>query len=216
MGDPEAPRLSEPVYNLKKSYFARMPLSGEITALLGAWQQGDSRAESRLMALIYKDLHARARAYMSRERRDHTLQTSALINEAFLRLVDVRGVPWQNRAHFFAVSAQVMRRILVDFARDRKYLKRGGGALRVSLADAASLTEQRGADLVALDEALNALAEVDRRKAQVVEMRFFGGLSVEEVAEVLKVSKETVIRDWRLAKVWLLRELGREAAGDGE
>jgi len=192
------------------------PSPHEITELLVAWGGGDESALDRLMPIVYDELRRLAHRYMSHERPGHTLQTTALVNEAYLRLVGWREVQWQNRAHFFAVSAQMMRRILVDFARDRQYLKRGGGALRVSLADAASLTEQRGADLVALDEALNALAEVDRRKAQVVEMRFFGGLSVEEVAEVLKVSKETVIRDWRLAKVWLLRELGREAAGDGE
>ena len=152
---------------------------------------------------------------MGRERPGHTLQTSALVNEAYIRLIDWKDVRWQNRAHFFAVSAQLMRRILVDFARDRHYLKRGGGALRVTLSEAAAFSVERGKDLVALDEALVALDEVDRRKAQVVVMRFFGGLSVKEVAEVLKVSEETVTRDWRLAKVWLLRELGREADGEG-
>ena len=145
----------------------------------------------------------------------HTLQTSALVNEAYIRLIDWKNVRWQNRAHFFAVSAQLMRRILVDFARDRQNLKRGGGALRVSLNEAAAFPVERDTDLVALDEALTTLAEVDPRKGQVVEMRFFGGLSVEEAAEVLKVSKETVMRDWRLAKVWLLRELGRETNGEG-
>jgi len=190
------------------------PSPHEITELLVAWGSGDESALNRLMPIVYDELRRLAHRYMSHERPGHTLQTTALVNEAYLRLVSWREVRWQNRAHFFAVSAQMMRRILVDFARDRKYLKRGGGALRVSLADADSLTEQRSADLVALDEALTALAELDRRKAQVVEMRFFGGLSVEEVAEVLKVSKETVMRDWRLAKVWLLRELGREAAVD--
>jgi RNA polymerase sigma factor (TIGR02999 family) len=190
------------------------PSPHEITELLVAWGGGDESALDRLMPIVYDELRRLAHRYMSRERPGHTLQTTALVNEAYLRLVSWREVRWQNRAHFFAVSAQMMRRILVDFARDRRYLKRGGGALRVSLADAAPLVEQRGADLVALDEALTALAEIDRRKAQVVEMRFFGGLSVEEVAEVLKLSKETVMRDWRLAKVWLLRELEREAAGD--
>jgi RNA polymerase sigma factor (TIGR02999 family) len=190
------------------------PSPHEITELLVAWGGGDESALDRLMPIVYDELRRLAHRYMSNERPGHTLQTTALVNEAYLRLVSWREARWQNRAHFFAVSAQMMRRILVDFARDRKYLKRGGGALQVSLADAASLTEQRASDLVALDEALTALAEVDPRKAQVVEMRFFGGLSVEEVAEVLKVSKETVMRDWRLAKVWLLRELGREAAGD--
>ena len=190
------------------------PTPHEITGLLVAWGGGDESALDRLMPLVYDELRRLAHRYMSHERPGHTLQTTALVNEAYLRLVNWREVRWQNRAHFFAVSAQMMRRVLVDFARDRQYLKRGGGALRVSLAEAASLTEQRGADLVALDEALTALAEVDRRKAQVVEMRFFGGLSVKEVAEVLKVSEETVTRDWRLAKVWLLRELDKTVTGD--
>jgi len=186
----------------------------EITELLAAWGRGDESALERLMPLVYDELRRLAHRYMNRERPGHTLQTTALVNEAYLRLVNWREVQWQSRAHFFAVSAQMMRRILVDFARDRQYLKRGGGALRVSLSEAASFTEQQGADLIALDEALTALADVDPRKGQVVEMRFFGGLSVEEVAEVLKVSEETVIRDWRLAKVWLLRQLGRQGASE--
>ena len=185
----------------------------EITQLLVAWGDGDQSALDDLAPLVHAELRRLAHRYMGRERPGHTLQTSALVNEAYLRLIDWKNVRWQNRAHFFAVSAQLMRRILVDFARDRQYLKRGGGALRVSLDELADFPAQRGADLVALDEALKALAEVDGRKAEVVEMRFFGGLSVEEVAEVLKVSEETVMRDWRLAKVWLLRELGREAGG---
>ena len=187
------------------------PSPHEISELLVAWGGGDESALHRLMPLVYDELRRLAHRYMSRERPGHTLQTTALVNEAYLRLVDWREARWQNRAHFFAVSAQMMRRILVDFARDRQYLKRGGDALRVSLDKAASFPESRGGDIVALDEALKALADVDRRKGQVVEMRFFGGLSVKEVAEVLKVSEETVMRDWRLAKVWLLRELGREA-----
>ncbi len=186
------------------------PSPHEITELLVAWGGGDESALDRLIPLVYDELHRLARRYMSRERPGHTLQTTALVNEAYVRLVNWREVQWQNRAHFFAVSAQMMRRILVDFARERQYLKRGGDALQVSLSEAAAFTVQREADLVALDEALTALAEVDPRKVQVVEMRFFGGLSIEEAAEVLKVSKETVMRDWRLAKVWLLRELGRE------
>jgi len=185
----------------------------EITRLLVAWGDGDQSALEELAPLVHSELHRLAHHYMSRERPGHTLQTSALVNEAYIRLIDWKSVRWQSRAHFFGVAAQLMRRILVDFARDRQYLKRCGGALRVSLGEAAAFTECRGADLVALDEALTALAEVDRRKGQVVEMRFYGGLSVEEVAEVLKVSEETVRRDWRLAKVWLLRELGREATG---
>jgi len=152
---------------------------------------------------------------MGRERPGHTLQTSALVNEAYIRLIDWKNVRWQNRAHFFAVSAQLMRRILVDFARERNYLKRGGGALQVSLSEAVALAMDKEADLVALDEALVELSEMDRRKGQVVELRFFGGLSVKEVAEVLKVSEETVMRDWRLAKVWLLRQLGREDHREG-
>jgi len=183
------------------------PSPHEVSRLLRAWSSGDEAALQTLIPLVYEELHRIARRYMGREREGHTLQTSALVNEAYLRLVDWKNVEWQNRAHFFAVSAQMMRRILVDFARDRRYLKRGGGALQVSLAEAAGMTSQRGTDLVALDDALNSLAVMDKRKSQVVELRFFGGLSVEETAEVLKVSPETIMRDWRLAKVRLLREL---------
>lgn len=185
--------------------------SKEITELLIAWSEGDETALDRLAPLLHSELHRLARHYMSRERPGHLLQTTALVNEAYLRLIDWKNVRWQNRAHFFGVAAQMMRRILVDFARERQYLKHGGGALRVSLDEAASFVADRNTDLVALDEALTALAEVDPRKVRVVEMRFFAGLSVEEVANVLKVSKETVMRDWRLAKVWLLRELEGEA-----
>jgi RNA polymerase sigma-70 factor (ECF subfamily) len=186
----------------------------EITGLLVAWGGGDKSALDRLMPLVYDELRRLAHRYMSRERPGNTLQTTALVNEAYVRLVNWKEVRWENRAHFFAVSAQMMRRILVDFARDKQYLKRGGGALRVSLSEAAALTECRAAELVALDEALTALTKQDERKGKVVEMRFFGGLSVKEVGEVLKVSEETVMRDWRLAKVWLLRELGREAVSE--
>jgi len=178
--------------------------------LLVAWSEGDQSALDQLAPLIHSELHRLAHHYMSRERPGHLLQTSALINEAYLRLIDWKNVRWQNRAHFFGVAAQLMRRVLVDFARERQYLKRGGGSLQVSLSEAASFVVNPNADLVALDEAITALAQVDSRKAQVVEMRFFAGLSVEEVADVLKVSKDTVMRDWRLAKVWLLREMGRE------
>lgn len=186
-----------------------LPSTHEISELLVAWSGGDESALERLMPLVYDELHRLAHHYMGGERAGHTLQTTALVNEAYLRLVSWRDARWQNRAHFFGVSAQMMRRILVDFARDKKYLRRGGAVLQVSLSAAASFVDARGADLVALDEALSALAEVDGRKARVVEMRFFGGLSVKEVAEVLNVSEETVIRDWRLAKVWLLRELDK-------
>ena len=181
--------------------------SKEITQLLVAWSEGDESALGQLAPLIHAELHRLAHHYMSRERPGHLLQTSALINEAYLRLIDWKNLRWQNRAHFFGVAAQVMRRILVDFARDRQYQKRGGGALQVSLSEATSFAVQQSADFVSLDEALTALAEIDPRKVRVVEMRFFAGLSVEEVAELLSISKETVMRDWRLAKVWLLREL---------
>ena len=181
-----------------------------ITELLVAWSGGDESALEQLAPLVHSELHRLAHQYMARERPGHTLQTSALVNEAYMRLIEWKNVRWQNRAHFFAVSAQLMRRILVDFARERRYLKRGGAAFRVSLNEASDLALQHDADLVALDEALTSLAEVDKRKCEVVEMRFFGGLSVKEVAEVLKVSEETVTRDWRLAKVWLLRELSSE------
>ncbi len=184
--------------------------SREITRLLVAWSDGDEAALDQLAPLIHAELHRLAHHYMSRERPGHLLQTSALINEAYIRLIDWKNVRWQNRAHFFGVAAQLMRRILVDFARDRQYVKRGGGMLLVSLSDAASFVVQRGEDFVALDEALTALAQIDPRKVRVVEMRFFAGLSIEEVAELLNVSKETVMRDWRLAKVWLLRELAGE------
>ena len=184
--------------------------SKEITRLLIAWSEGDQTALDQLAPLIHSELRRLAHHYMSRERPGHLLQTSALINEAYIRLIDWKNVRWQNRAHFFGVAAQLMRRILVDFAREQQYQKRGGGTLQVSLSKAVAVV-QRSADFVALDEALTALGEVDKRKVQVVELRFFGGLSVDEVAELLSVSKETVMRDWRLAKVWLLREL--EGAG---
>src|SRR6185369_5431367 len=191
------------------------PSPKEITRLLVAWGDGDQSALDKLAPLVQSELHRLAHHYMGRERPGHTLQTSALVNEAYIRLIDWRNVRWQNRAHFFAVSAQLMRRILVDFARERNYLKRGGGALQVSLSEAAAFALDKEADLVALDEALVELSDMDRRKGQVVELRFFGGLSVKEVAEVLKVSEETVMRDWRLAKVWLLRQLGREENREG-
>jgi RNA polymerase sigma factor (TIGR02999 family) len=184
----------------------------EVSQLLREWSSGDEAALQRLIPLVYEELHRIARRHMGRERKGHTLQTSALVNEAYLRLVDWKNVEWQNRAHFFAVSAQMMRRILVDFARNRHSLKRGGGALQVSLAEAEGISLRQHTDLVALDDALNSLAADDQRKSKVVELRFFGGLSVEETAEVLKVSSETVLRDWKLAKVWLLREL--EKRGD--
>jgi len=179
----------------------------EITRLLVAWGNGDESALADLTALVYEELHRLAHHYMSGERAGHTLQTTALVNEAYVRLIDWKSVRWQNRAHFFAVSAQLMRRILVDFARARGYQKRGGAARPVTLDDAAVVTDDKGADIVALDEALLALAKLDERQSRVVELRFFGGLSVEETAEVLKVSPGTVRRDWSLARAWLHREL---------
>ncbi len=184
----------------------------EVTQLLIDWSNGDERALQQLIPLVHEELRRVARRHMAHERAQHTLQATALVNEAYVRLVDIRQVRWQNRAHFFAMSARLMRRILVDFARSRRYQKRGGAAQKVTLDEALVVSPEPGADLVALDEALTALAAVDPRKAQVVEMRFFGGLSVEETAEALHVSRDTVMRDWKLAKAWLLREL---KASDG-
>lgn len=187
-----------------------VPSSYEVTALLQAWSAGDEAALEKLTPLVYEELRRTAHRYMARERTGHTLQTTALVNEVYIRLVKVSEVSWQDRAHFFAVCAQMMRRILTDFARSRRYLKRGGNAPRVPFDDALFVGEGAPAEIVALDDALKALAVFDERKSRVVEMRFFGGLSVEETAEVLRVSVETVHRDWRLAKTWLLRELSRE------
>jgi RNA polymerase sigma factor (TIGR02999 family) len=184
--------------------------SHDVTGLLLAWGEGDRTALDRLIPLVHDELHRMAHRYMSGEREGHTLQTTALINEAYLRLVDSGRMHWQNRAHFFAVSAEVMRRILVDFARARHYQKRGGNAVHIPLDQAPEVSRERESDLVALDEALIALAAIDQRKSKIVELRFFGGLSVKETAEVLKVSPDTIMRDWKLAKVWLLRELSRK------
>ncbi len=180
--------------------------SSDVSAILRAWSDGDQRALDRLTPIVYDELRRLARRYMRQERPGHSLQTSALVNEAYMRLVDYKRMQWQNRAHFFAVSAQLMRRILVDHAR-RRNLKRGAGVPHVSLDDAAVVTNEAATDLVALDDAMNALARLDPRKARVVEMRFFGGLSVEETAAVLNVSPVTVMRDWSTAKAWLYREL---------
>jgi RNA polymerase sigma-70 factor (ECF subfamily) len=188
---------------------ARAPLSGDVSKLLRAWTDGDQRALEKLTPIVYGELRRLARHYMSGERTGHSLQTTALVNEAYLRLTDYKRMRWENRSHFFAVSAQLMRRILVDHARRRHNLKRGAGVQHVSLEDNAVVGE-RNDDLVALDEALLALARFDFRKARVVELRFFGGLSVEETAEVLKISPITVMRDWNTAKAWLYRELSGE------
>lgn len=178
-----------------------------VTQLLVAWSEGDAAARDQLMPLVYEELRKLAHRYMGRERVGHTLQTSGLVNEAYLRLIDQSQVQWQNRAHFFGIAAQMMRRILVDYARSRHYAKRGGGARQVSLDEAAIVSEERAAEVVALDDALKGLAEMDERKSRIVELRFFGGLSIEETAEVLAVSPGTVMRDWTLAKAWLRREM---------
>jgi RNA polymerase sigma factor (TIGR02999 family) len=185
---------------------AGTPPGGEVTEFLRAWSDGDRAALDRLTPIVYDELHRLARRYMKGERPGHSLQTTALVNEAYMRLVNYKSMQWQNRAHFFAVSAQLMRRILVDHAR-RHNLKRGGDVLHVSLDETPMVGGERAADLVALDDAMNELGKLDPRKVQVVEMRFFGGLSVEETAEVLKVSAVTVMRDWSTAKAWLYREL---------
>ncbi len=182
-----------------------------MTQLLLDWGNGNQAALDRLTPLVYEELHRLAHKHMSRERGDHTLQTSALVNEAYLRLIDQRDVRWQNRAHFFSIASRLMRRILVDHARAHRYAKRGGGAVRVSLDEAASVSQARAAELVALDEALTSLAAIDRRKSQVVELRFFGGMSVEETAEALGVSPNTVVRDWSTAKAWLARAMQTDA-----
>ena len=187
------------------------PGSADITRLLIDWRGGAQAALEQLIPLVHEELRRLARRQMAHERAGHTLQATALVNEAFVRLIDVRQVKWQDRAHFFAMSSRLMRRILVDFARSKGYQKRGGGAQKVSFDEALVVATEPGQDLVALDDALNALAAFDARKAQVVEMRFFGGLSVEETAEALKVSVDTVMRDWKLAKAWLLRELKQSA-----
>jgi RNA polymerase sigma factor (TIGR02999 family) len=176
-----------------------------VTQLLLNWHNGDKAAFDQLMAIVYEELRRLARRFMGRERRDHTLQTSALINEAYLRLVDQEFANWQNRAHFFAVAAQVMRNILIDHARSYQYEKRGGGAQKVSLDDEIILTDERAAELVALDDALTSLAAIDQRKSRIIELRFFGGLNIDETAEVMALSPTTVQREWRAAKAWLQR-----------
>ena len=181
----------------------------EITQLLLAWRHGDQTALDQLMPLVYEELHRLAHHFMDHERPGHLLQTTALVNEAYLRLIDSSRVQWESRAHFFSVAAQLMRRVLVDAARERQSRKRGGEFVRVSLAEAVVIPQHRGADLIALDDALNDLAAMDKRKSEIVELRFFGGLTVEETAAALKVSPDTVMRDWHLAKVWLHRELNK-------
>ena len=183
------------------------PSSHSVTQLLLAWRQGDAAALEQLVPVVYQKLRRLARHYMAGQRPGHTLQATALVNEAYMRLIDCEQVHWKDRAHFFAISAQMMRRVLVEFARSRRYQKRGGGARKTSLDVEVIASPQRGQDLVALDDALQTLAAEYPRQAQVVELKFFGGLSVEETAEVLQVSAVTVMRDWQLAKMWLAREL---------
>jgi RNA polymerase sigma factor (TIGR02999 family) len=183
------------------------PSSTEVTQLLIAWSDGNEEALAQLMPLVYKELHRLAHRHLGRERAGHTLQTTALVHEAYMRLIDQNEVQWQNRAHFFAIAAQTMRRILVEYARARHYAKRGGGAQQVSLDEAMVVSQERVAEVVALDDALQSLAKFDQRKSEMVELRFFGGLSIEETAEVLGVSPGTVMRDWTLAKTWLQREI---------
>ena len=184
------------------------PSPHEVTQLLLAWSDGDEAALETLTPLVYRELHRLARSYMRRETPGHTLQTTALVNEAYLRLIDEPHVHWRNRSHFFALSAKLMRRILVDFARSRRSQKRGGTERPVSFEESAIVSPQRSADILALDEAMKKLAAVDPRKSQIVELRFFGGLTVEETAEVLKIAHSTVYHDYDLAKLWLLREIG--------
>lgn len=190
------------------------PSKVELTQLLRAWGEGDGGALERLTPVVENELHRLAHRYMSREKPGHTLQTTALVNEVYLRLVDVHQVTWQDRAHFFAISAKMMRRILTDFARARLYQKRGGEAVQVSWDEALAISPGRDVDLVALDAALVDLAALDPRKSQVVELRFFTGLNVEETAEALKISPETVKRDWKFAKSWLHRALSGEKADE--
>jgi RNA polymerase sigma factor (TIGR02999 family) len=190
-----------------------MPASplGQVTELLRAWSDGDQNALEQLVPLVEAELRRLARAYMRRERGEHTLQVTALVNEAFIRLTDARRVQWQDRAHFLGISARLMRRVLVDHARSRGYLKRGGAVQKVSLDEAVAISPEPAVDVIALDRALEALSAVDVRKGRVIELRFFGGLTVEQTAEVLHVSTDTVKRDWRMAKLWLLRELQGDA-----
>ena len=188
---------------------ASEPSPHEMTQLLAAWSDGDREALDRLLPLVEDELHRLAHHYMNRERGGHTLQTTALVNEAYLRLIDQNSVAWQNRAQFFGIAAQMMRRILVNHARDRHADKRGGDAIRLSLDDAISFFEERDVNLVALSDALEQLAKLDLRQSQIVELRFFGGLTIEEVAEHLHASPATIKREWTTAKLWLLREISR-------
>ena len=190
------------------------PSIQEITQLLVAWNKGEDSALDKLAPLVHAELHRLAKHYMAGERSGHLLQTTALVNEAYLRLIDWKNVEWQNRAHFFGLAAQIMRRILVDFARAQQREKRGGDAFCVSLSEAVEQPQGQRADLVALDDALQTLERIDARQARVVELRYFAGLSLEETAEALNISVMTVRRDWSMAKAWLFRELNRQEGRD--
>jgi RNA polymerase sigma-70 factor, ECF subfamily len=184
-------------------------LNQDVTELLLAWGEGDRAALDRLVPFVYDELRRLARHYMSGERAGHLLQTTALVNEAYLKLVDVKRVEWRDRNHFVAVAAQMMRRVLVDFARSRNYQKRGGGLQQITFAEDLDVSLSKNEDFVALDETLEKLTEMDERKGRIVELRFFGGLTVDQTAEVLEISPDTVLRDWKFAKVWMLRELSK-------
>lgn len=188
------------------------PSPKDVTQMLLDWRDGDQAALAELLPLVYAELHQRASRYLHRERPDHTLQTTALVNEAYLRMIDQKNVSWQNRAHFFAIAAQLMRRILVDHARTHNAAKRGSGGPKLELEEAMGLPVERSTDLVALDDALTALAAIDPQQSRVVELRFFGGLSIEETAEALGISPATVKREWSMAKAWLHHEISRRCA----
>lgn len=194
------------------------PPAHDVTQLLRAWSEGDQQALEKLTPLVYRELHRRAHRQMAQERSGQLLQTTALVNEIYVQLIDMRGVSWRDRAHFFALSSRLIRRVLIDAARSKASLKRGAGSLHVELDENLIVSEEPRADVLALDDALTALGAIDQRKSQVVELRFFGGLGIEETAEVLKVSPETVKRDWKLAKAWLRRELRQHisASANGE
>lgn len=191
------------------------PSPSEVTRLLLEWSSGDRAALDQLVPLVYDELHRLAHHYMRQERAQHTLQTTALVNEAYVRLIDQTSVHWQGRAHFFAIAAQMMRRILVDYARSRRYAKRGGEAQQVSFDESAIVSPQKDTELVAIDEALTDLAEHDARKSKIVELRFFGGLNIEETAEVMGISPTTVQREWRSAKAWLYQAIGQGTINEG-
>ena len=190
-------------------------LTHEVTRLLLAWKSGDETALNRLMPLVYQELHRLARRYMVAEQTGHPLQTTALVHEVYVRLVDANSIDWHDRAHFYAICARLMRRILIDFARSRNYQKRGAGFAHIQLEEAVTVTSTIGSELLAVDEALKRLTLIDARKSEVVEMRFFGGMTTEEISAALNVSPQTITRDWKLAKAWLHRELSRERSADG-